>query len=135
MDSFHVVRTNVEKARLGNVEAVKAYKNLGWVKWAFRFFKTCSLQFRPVYHRREDRVRSHLFLCMLAYYVEWNMHRQLAPLLFTDEDSRPVVTPVASPRLSEEVREKQGKRCNGEGLPVCSFANLQVHLNGLCVAD
>lgn len=100
LDGLYVIRTNVEEAELGNVEAVRAYKNLAKVERAFRSFKTSSLRVRPIYHWREDRVRSHLFLCLLAYYAEWHMRQQLAPLLFTDEDPRPGVTPVASPVCS-----------------------------------
>ncbi len=135
LDGLYVIRTNVKEAELGNAEAVRAYKNLAKVERAFRSFKTSSLRVRPIYHWREDRVRSHLFLCLLAYYVEWHMRQQLAPLLFTDEDPQPGVTPVAPPVRSKGAMKKQSKRSTREGLPVSSFEDLLIHLNGLCVAE
>jgi len=88
-----------------------------------------------MYHWREDRVRSHLFLCVLAYYVEWHMRQQLAPLLFTDEAPQPGVTPVAAPVRSQEAINKQSQRRTNEGLSVSSFEDLLLQLNGLCVAE
>ena len=134
-DGLYIIRTNVAKAELGSAEAVRAYKQLGRVEKAFRSFKTSSLRVRPIYHWREDRVRSHLFLCLLAYYNEWHMRQQLAPLLFTDEDPRPGVTPVASPVRSRGALKKQCDRMSEDGLPISSFEDLLLELNSLCVAD
>ena len=135
LDGLYVIRTNVTEDELGNVEAVRAYKNLAKVERAFRSFKTSSLRVRPMYHWREDRVRSHLFLCLLAYYVEWHMRQQLAPLLFTDEAPQPGVTPVAAPVRSQGANNKQSQRRTNEGLSVSSFEDLLLQLNGLCVAE
>ncbi len=86
LDGLYVVRTDVDAAQLSTEEVVRAYKSLSVVERAFRTMKTIDLQVRPIHHRREDRVRAHVFLCMLAYYVEWHMRRALAPLLFEDHD-------------------------------------------------
>ena len=86
LDGLYVVRTNVDAAQLSTEEVVGAYKSLAVVERAFRTMTTIDLQVRPIRHRREDRVRAHVFLCMLAYYVEWHMRRALAPLLFEDHD-------------------------------------------------
>ena len=135
LDGLYVIRTNVTEDELGDVAAVRAYKNLAKVERAFRSFKTSSLRVRPIYHWREDQVRSHLFLCLLAYYVEWHMRQQLAPLLLTDEAPQPGVTPVAAPVRSQGANNKQSKRRTNEGLSVSSFEDLLLHLNGLCVAE
>ena len=86
LDGLYVVRTDVDAAQLSTEEVVRAYTSLSVVERAFRTRKTIDLQVRPIHHRREDRVRAHVFLCMLAYYVEWHMRRALAPLLFEDHD-------------------------------------------------
>ena len=86
LDGLYVVRTDVDAAQLSTEEVVRAYTSLSVVERAFRTMKTIDLQVRPIHHRREDRVRAHVFLCMLAYYVEWHMRRALAPLLFEDHD-------------------------------------------------
>ena len=86
LDGLYVVRTDVGAAQLSTEEVVRAYKSLSVVERAFRTMKTTDLQVRPIHHRRADRVRAHVFLCMLAYYVEWHMRRALAPLLFEDHD-------------------------------------------------
>ena len=86
LDGLYVVRTDVDAAQLSTEEVVRAYKSLSVVERAFRTMKTIDLQVRPIHHRREDRVRAHVFLCMLAYYVEWHMRRALAPLFFEDHD-------------------------------------------------
>ena len=86
LDGLYVVRTDVGAAQLSTEQVVRAYKSLSVVERAFRTMKTIDLQVRPIHHRREDRVRAHVFLCMLAYYVEWHMRRALAPLLFEDHD-------------------------------------------------
>ena len=86
LDGLYVVRTNVDAAELSTAEVVRAYTSLSVVERAFRTMNTIDLTVRPIHHRREDRVRAHVFLCMLAYYVEWHMRRALAPLLFEDHD-------------------------------------------------
>jgi len=99
----------VQKAALDTEEAVRAYKDLGHVEQAFRSYKTVDLKVRPIYHYLVDRVRAHVFLCMLAYYVEWHMRQALAPLLFDDDDKAtaeaqrdsPVVPAKPSPSAQE----------------------------------
>ena len=86
MDGIYVIRTNVPAEVLSSEQAVRNYKSLSGVERAFRSLKTVDLHVRPIHHRQPDRVRAHIFLCMLAYYVEWHMRKDLAPLLFDDED-------------------------------------------------
>ncbi|WP_366510724.1 hypothetical protein [Moorena sp. SIO3F7] len=93
-----MIRTSVEAEVLDAPNTVKAYKSLSQVEQAFRSYKTVDLKVRPIYHHLESRVKSHVFLCMLAYYVEWHMKQALGPILFEDEDDTPMdwdgVTPV-----------------------------------------
>jgi len=86
LDGLYVVRTSVPKAELSAEDTVATYKKLAFVERAFRSQKTVDLEIRPIHHRTEPRVRAHVFLCMLAYYVEWHMRRDLAPILFDDHD-------------------------------------------------
>ncbi len=106
---------------------MRSYKSLSKVERAFRSYKTVDLKVRPVHHRLEGRVRAHVFLCMLAYYVEWHMRRSLAPLLFDDEerwavDSRS--SPVEPAQSSQGARAKAGHKRTGDGLVVHSFRTL-----------
>ena len=109
-------------------EAVRAYKGLSRIERAFRSYKTVDLKVRPVHHRLEGRVRAHVFLCMLAYYVEWHMRRALAPLLFDDHDPAAAEasrsSPVEPARPSPAARAKAGRKRTPEGLPVHSFQTL-----------
>lgn len=128
LDGLYVVRTSVPAAQLEATEAVRSYKLLAGVERAFRSLKTVDLKVRPVHHRKADRVRAHVFLCMLAYHVEWHMRRALAPLLFDDDDKataeklrRSVVAPA---QRSPHARAKAAdKRTEGD-LPVHSFQTL-----------
>jgi transposase len=86
LDEIYVIRTSVSQERFDSLETVRAYKNLSVVERAFRCCKTVDLKVRPIFHRLADRVRAHVFLCMLAYYVEWHMRQSLASLLFDHED-------------------------------------------------
>lgn len=86
LDGIYVIRTSVTAAVLDETKTVKAYKSLSQVEAAFRCYKTVDLKVRPIYHRLANRVRAHVFLCLLAYYVEWHMRQRLAPLLFEDEE-------------------------------------------------
>src|SRR5216683_1735486 len=86
LDGIYVVRTSVPAAALGSDQAVRAYKRLAAVERAFRSLKSVDLKVRPIHHRLEQRVRAHVLLCMLAYYVEWHMRQALAPMLFDDDD-------------------------------------------------
>ena len=80
------MHSNVEPELFDADQTVRAYKDLSKVERAFRQFKTVDLEVRPIFHRRADRVRTHVLLCMLAYYVEWHMRAELAPVLFDDHD-------------------------------------------------
>ena len=83
-DGCYIISTDVEKERMDTLEVVKAYKSLAFVERAFRNLKTVQLEIRPVYHKNDDRIRCHVFLCMLAYYLQWHMEQRLAPLFKED---------------------------------------------------
>ena len=128
LDGIYVIRTNVSADEIAAEDAVRAYKSLSRVERAFRSFKGVDLKVRPVHHRLEKRVRAHVFLCMLAYYVEWHMRRALAPLLFDDDDPDAAEAARASPvepaRRSKAARAKAGRKRTPDGLPVHSFQSL-----------
>ena len=133
LDGVYVLRTSVAKQRLSAADAVRAYKGLGRIERAFRSFKTVDLKVRPVHHRLAHRVRAHVFLCMLAYYVEWHMRRALAPILFDDHDparaARARASPVAPATASPAARAKAaGRKRTRDGLPVHSFRTLLADL-------
>ena len=128
LDGLYVIRTSLPESALDGPGTVRAYKRLNSVERAFRSLKTVDLKVRPVYHRSEPRVRAHVFLCMLAYYVEWHMRQRLKPLLFDDEDAegaearRPSV--VAPAQVSASARAKAGSKRNADGDPVHSLRTL-----------
>ncbi len=128
LDGLYVVRTSVPAQDLPAEAAVSAYKSLALVERAFRSLKTVDLQVRPVFHWNAQRVRAHVFLCMLAYYVEWHMRETLKPMLFDDEyielarAARP--SPVAKARRSDQAKAKDTTRLGEDGLPVHSFRTL-----------
>ena len=132
LDGIYVIRTSVSAEDLGTAHAVQAYKDLSRVERAFRSMKTVDLEIRPIRHWSPDRVRAHVFLCMLAYHVEWHLRQTLAPLLFHDTDldaaraERP--SPVASTEPSEIARTKKGTKRNANGDRIHSFAGLIDHL-------
>lgn len=128
LDGVYVVRTSVPAAVLSSERVVESYKGLSVVERAFRCLKTVDLKVRPIHHRLEDRVRSHIFLCLLAYYVEWHMRRALAPLLFDDDDRaharaqrRSVVAPA---ERSARAKRKATTKRTDDGGPVHSFQTL-----------
>jgi transposase len=128
LDGIYVIRTNVPAAQLSATETVKAYKGLSGVERAFRSLKGVDLKIRPIHHRLEDRVRAHVLLCMLAYYVEWHMRDRLAPLLF--DDAEPAAgqamrdSVVAPARRSPQAEDKARRKKTGNGLPVHSFQTI-----------
>ncbi|HZC01682.1 MAG TPA: IS1634 family transposase [Gammaproteobacteria bacterium] len=132
LDGIYVIRTSVSKEELDTEEIVRAYKELTGVERAFRSYKTVDLKVRPIYHYLANRVRAHVFLCMLAYYIEWHMRKALAPLLFDDHDPsrgqalRGSVVAPAEPSPKAQ-RKAQTKRTE-EGLPVHSFQTLLADL-------
>jgi Transposase DDE domain len=131
-DGLYVVRTSLPEATLGDADTVRRYKSLSLVERAFRCIKTVDLHVRPVYHWLEGRVRAHVFLCMLAYYLEWHMRQRLAPMLFDDTDPeeadarrRSVVAPA---QRSKAAIRKQTTGLTPDGLPVHSFRTLLADL-------
>jgi transposase len=131
LDGIYVIRTTVPKDEMTAEAAVEAYKNLSQVERAFRSTKT-DLDVRPLHHHTEPRVRAHVFLCMLAYYVEWHLRRSLAPLLFQDHDRAAAAgeraNVVAKAGISPAARRKKARRETEEGLPVHSFRTLLAEL-------
>jgi hypothetical protein len=131
LDGIYVVRTSEPARRLSAADAVRGYKGLAQVERAFRCFKGLDLRVRPIFHHTEDHVRAHIFLCMLAYYVEWHLRRAWAELLFDDEKlpaMRPVRDPVVPAEPSAAAKAKKTGRQTPEGLPVHSFETLLAHL-------
>jgi transposase len=126
LDGIYVIRTNVAAPTLSAADAVRHYKALSHVERAFRSLKTIDLHVRPIHHRLADRVRSHIFLCMLAYYVEWHMREAWRPLLFADEDQGAKATrdPVAPARRSEAAEQKAATHQLADGTRVHSFRTL-----------
>jgi len=128
LDGIYVIRTSVAADALAPEEVVRWYKRLALVERAFRSLKTVDLHVRPIGHRKEERVRAHIFLCMLAYYVEWHMRRALVSILFDDDEKpagealrRSVVAPA---QRSPRAQHKASKRRAENGAPVHSFQTL-----------
>ena len=135
LDGFYVIRTNLPAEACSTEQVVLAYKGLSQVERAFRSLKTTDLDIRPIHHRRARRVRGHVLLCMLAYYVTWHMQQALAPMLFTDHDkqiaSRQRISPVAAARVSPAARDKAATKRTADGQPVHSFTTLLADLANL----
>jgi hypothetical protein len=136
LDGFYVIRTNVEETTLSADEAVGAYKSLAAVERAFRSLKTVDLRVRPIFHHKEDRVRAHVFLCMLAYHVEWHMRRALVTMLHDEEDRAAATAAresiVAPAQRSPQTLRKVHDQRTGDGHPVHSFRTLLADLATLC---
>ena len=144
LDGIYVIRTSVPTNVLDAQQTVRSYKGLSVVERAFRSMKTVDLKVRPIHHRLADRVRSHVFLCMLAYYVEWHMRQDLAPILFDDDDKaggevmrESVVAPA---KRSTKAQKKASAKRTQDGFPVHSFQSLLKDLgtitrNQVMVAD
>ena len=132
LDGLYVIRTSLPASALDSTGTVRAYKRLGTVEQAFLSLKTVDLKAHPVFQRRAERVRAHVLLCMLAYYVESHMRQRLAPLLCDDEDPASAeAAPVsgADPaRVSAAARNKAGRKRNAAGQPVHSFRTLLADL-------
>jgi transposase len=132
LDGIYVVRTSVAESLLDEAPTVQAYKGLSKVERAFRSLKSVDLKIRPIYHHLADRVRAHVLLCVLAYYVEWHMRGALAPLLFDDEDpdagEARRTSPVAAAQVSERAERKAASKRSEDGQPVHSFHSLLADL-------
>ena len=128
LDGIYVIRTSVAPEEMDTEQIVAAYKGLSVAERAFRSCKSVDLKVRPIYHRLEDRVRAHVFLCMLAYYVEWHLRQQLAPILFDDEDpetGRQLRDSVVAPsQRSPGALHKAHHKRTEAGEPVHSFQTL-----------
>jgi hypothetical protein len=135
LDGVYIIRTPEPAETLSAEDAVRAYKQLGDVEKAFRTLKGLDLRIRPIHHRLETRVRAHMFLCMLAYYVEWHMRQALAPLLFVEEDlalARATRDPVAQAAPSQSTLAKKKSKRSNDGLPLRHFNGLLSALATLC---
>jgi transposase len=127
LDGIYIVRTSEPQSNLSASDAVHAYKSLGNVEKAFRTFKGVDLKVRPIYHRLENRVRAHIFLCMLAYYVEWHMRQALAPLMYAEEEleqSRAMRDPVAKAEPTLKTRRKKTTKQSEDGLQLRSWTGV-----------
>jgi transposase len=136
LDGLYVIRTSLDAEVLSAERTVSAYKDLSQVEWAFRSLKTIDLHIRPIYHWKDDRIKSHVFLCMLAYYLEWHLRCALRELLFDDHEREAAETTRASivakaPR-SNTAKQKEQTRRTADGYPVQSFQCLIKDLSTLC---
>lgn len=132
LDGLYVVRSSVPEETLNAEDTVKAYKSLSKVEQAFRSYKTIDLKVRPIYHRNSDRVKAHVFLCMLAYYVEWHMRQCLSPILFDEDDWEDSKSKregiVTHSTKSDSASSKAQRKRTADNLPVHSFQTLLADL-------
>jgi len=136
LDGIYIVRTSLSKDRMDADDTVRSYKLLSQAERAFRSFKTVDLMVRPIRHRLEDRVRAHIFLCMLAYYVQWHMMEAWRPLLYADEDqkAKDLRDPVAPAKRSDSAMKKVRTKRLDDGSRVHSFRSLLGHLGAIVCA-
>jgi transposase len=131
LDGIYVIRTSEPADRLTTANSVRSYKRLALVEQSFRCLKGIDLLVRPIHHRTADRVRAHVLLCVLAFYVEWHLRQVWEPLLFEDEEldwDRDRRDPVAPAQASASARQKKKTHMTPDGLPVQSFRTLLAHL-------
>ena len=130
LDGIYIIRTSVPSTQMDSADCVRNYKALAKVERAFRSLKTIDLKVRPIHHRTADRVRAHIFLCMLAYYVEWHMREAWRELMFADTDQQAKATrdPVAPARRSKIAMFKVARHALDDGTPAHSFATLMAEL-------
>ena len=132
LDAIYVLRTSLSPAQLDAAGTMRAYKSLAHVERAFRSLKSIDLAVRPVFHWTVPRVRAHVFLCLLAYYLEWHMRRDLAPLLFDDHDRAAAAaqraTPVAPAVVSPAAQRKAATKLTETGEPATTYRSLLRHL-------
>ena len=135
LDGIYVIRTSEPAERLSAEDTVRGYKNLAVVARLFRTLKGIDILVRPIHHHQEKRVRAHIFLCVLAYYVEWHMRQALAPLWFDDEElaqRRQTRDPVAPAQPSPAAHQKKARRLTVDGLTIHSFHTLLAALGTRC---
>jgi transposase len=130
LDGIYIIRTSVDARRMHAADCVRNYKALANVERAFRSLKTVDLKVRPIHHRTADRVRAHILLCMLAYYVEWHMREAWRELMFADTDQAAKATrdPVAPAQRSQAALNKLASHTLDDGTPVHSFSTLMAEL-------
>jgi len=130
LDGLYIIRTSVPAVQMDAPECVRSYKSLANVERAFRSLKTIDLKVRPIHHRTADRVRAHIFLCMLAYYVEWHLREAWRELMFADTDTQAKATrdPVAPAERSDSAQTKATTHALIDGTTVHSFATLMAEL-------
>ena len=130
LDGIYIIRTSVSTDKMNAAECVRSYKSLAMVERAFRSFKGVDLKVRPIHHRLEDRVRAHLFLCMLAYYVEWHMREAWRELMFADGDqlAKTCRDPVAPAKRSKAALEKVSSHTLDDGSAAHSWPTLLAEL-------
>jgi Transposase DDE domain len=128
LDGIYVLRTSVAAATLDPAAVVQSYKNLANIERDFRIIKTDDLDLRPIHHRLEDRVRAHVFICMLACYLTWHLRKAWAPMTFTDEHPPVRDNPVAPARRSAAANAKAATKHDPHGNPLRSFRGLLKHL-------
>jgi hypothetical protein len=130
LDGIYIIRTSVPEDQMDAPSCVRNYKSLAQVERAFRSLKTVDLKVRPIHHRKPDRVRAHIFLCMLAYYVEWHMREAWRELMFADTDQAAKATrdPVAPAKRSQTAQNKASSHTLDDGTPAHSFSTLLADL-------
>jgi hypothetical protein len=134
LDGLYAIRANVDPGEMSDEQVVAHYKNLASVERAFRSLKSIDLRVRPIHHRLADRVRSHIFLCMLAYYIEHQLRQSLAPMMFTDEDKPTVETRdsiVAPARRAKSAKHNDATPRNASGVGLSSFRDLLENLSAI----
>ena len=135
LDGIYIIRTSLPKDVMSADDAVRKHKRLARIEKGFRSMKTVSLNVRSIYHRTEERVRAHVLLCMLAYYVEWHLRHAWAPLLFAEETDTSIGRdPVAKAKPSLTVRRKVSTKTTDDGLPVHSLRSLLRHVSSIVIS-
>jgi transposase len=131
LDGIYIIRTSEPTEKISKEDVVRGYKDLSKVEQLFRTLKGIDIKVRPIRHWSEERVKAHIFICLLAYYVEWHMKKALAPLLFKDEElsqTRLTRDPVEPAEPSASAQKKKSLHKTEEGLPVQSFKSLMAHM-------
>ena len=133
LDGLYIIRTSVAAEQMDAADCVRNYKALANVERAFRSLKTIDLKVRPIHHRTADRVRAHIFLCVLAYYVEWHMREAWRELMFADTEQQAKATrdPVAPARRSKAAQIKAARHTLQDGTPAHSFSTLMAELGAI----
>ena len=128
LDGIYIIRTSVSSEEMDSLSTVKNYKSLSKVEFAFRCYKMIDLKVRPIYHYKSERVKGHIFLCMLAYYVEWHMKEKLKSMLFEDEELEVISEENLNFVTSKSAKEKKKKKRNKENDKIHSFRTLLENL-------